>query len=338
MIEIIGQALGISCLVRTMKEISVAGTFNRRKFIALSAAGGATLGTGAMIADMALGQFLAKKSASHDMNVKTGGPRMSSGAAPISINTVELVVNDLDRVGDFYQFVLGLQQLHHDGETMALGSSETPLLMLRRDRNARRFPSEAGLFHNAFLMPDRASLGRWLQHAADAGVRLTGAADHDVSEAIYLDDPEGNGIEVYADRPVDDWITETDGQIKMGSHRLDLDGIISAANGSWVAAPEDMIIGHVHLQVGDVKQLHQFMTNKLGQDLTLFEGSAAFYSSGGYHHHFAGNVWRSQGAGKRSHNSTGLRQVTLSSDGSVGTPFASTDPWGTRFVIETRDV
>ena len=131
---------------------------------------------------------------------------MSTALAPIEIGRVSLTVNDLTSVSDFYQSVLGLAKMSGDGENVMLGAGNRVLIELRGDRNARKHsPREAGLFHTAFLMPNRAALARWLIHSAEMQVPLQGASDHLVSEAIYLADPEGNGIEVYADRPRSTW-------------------------------------------------------------------------------------------------------------------------------------
>lgn len=259
---------------------------------------------------------------------------MKSADAPISIKSTTLVVNDLNKMADFYHAVLGLDLMHSDGEIRALGTGGKTLLILQKDAHARRYPHEAGLFHNAFLMPDRASLGRWLHHAGNAGVRFTGMTDHLFSEAIYLDDPEGNGIEVYADRDAEHWEFTDDGQLRMGSLRLDIQGILDAADRPWDNAPETLIIGHIHLQVGDIDDATAFMTQHLGQDLIAHEGKAAFYSSGGYHHHFAGNIWNSRAAGMRSADSTGLAGVTVKTNGARVQPGHLVDPWGTAFTVD----
>lgn len=259
---------------------------------------------------------------------------MKSADAPISLKSSTLVVNDLIKVADFYHTALGLDLMKSDGETRELGAGGKTLLVLQKDSHARRYPTEAGLFHNAFLMPDRASLGRWFHHAGSAGVRFTGMADHMVSEAIYLDDPEGNGIEVYADRDAQSWEFADDGQLRLDTTQMDAQGVLGAADRPWDGVPEALILGHVHLQVGNMDDIHTFMTEQLGQDLMTHEGSAAFYSSGGYHHHFAGNIWNSRMAGLRSANSTGLAGVTLKTDGTRLQPGTLTDPWGNHFAVE----
>lgn len=286
----------------------------------------------AVLSDAVMAQSRKRQSAALGP-VWTGRERMKSAEAPVSVKSSTLVVNDLNGMSRFYQATLGLDLLHSDGEEHALGAGGQPLLILQKDIHARRYPREAGLFHNAFLMPDRAALGRWLRHAVETGVRFTGAADHDVSEALYLDDPEGNGIEVYADHPTDQWDMLDNGLLALTTTQLDADGVLQAADETWGGAPEDLVIGHVHLQVGDIEDLHQFMTQSLGQDLMAHEGSAAFYATGGYHHHFAGNIWNSRAAALRSPDSTGLAGITLRSDGTIPAGEA-TDPWGTRFTIE----
>lgn len=305
---------------------------NRRQFTAKAAAFGTGLAGAAMISERAMA-----RAAKPPLDALwTGDTHMKSADAPISIQSSTLVVNDLDKVADFYHAILGLERLSSDGETRSLGAGGKPLLILQKDPHARRYPAEAGLFHNAFLMPDRASLGRWLTHAGSAGVRFTGMADHMVSEAVYLDDPEGNGIEVYADRPSEGWQFAADGQLRLDTTAMDVRSVLDAADRPWDAVPDDLVLGHVHLQVGDMDDVHRFMTQELGQDLMTHEGSAAFYSSGGYHHHFAGNIWNSRHAGQRSADSTGLAGVTLKSDGSRLKAGQVTDPWGTRFTVEVR--
>lgn len=307
-------------------------TISRRQFATKASLFGAGLASAAMASDMVMAQIRKRNTPLDDL--WKGTQNMKSGDAPISIKYSTLLVNDLQKVGEFYQSILGLDLLRSDGEEWALGAGGKTLLVLQKDSHARRYPTEAGLFHNAFLMPDRAALGRWLHHASDEMVHFTGMADHMVSEAVYLDDPEGNGIEVYADRDAKGWTFKADGQLRLDTTRMDVQSVLGAADGAWAGAPDGLIMGHVHLQVGDMDTVHAFMTEQLGQDLMTHEGSAAFYSSGGYHHHFAGNIWNSRGAGGRSRNSTGLAGVTLRSDGSRLQPGTMTDPWGNQFTVE----
>lgn len=263
---------------------------------------------------------------------------MATSDAPISVNRVVLTVRDLDRVGDFYQQALGLGRLGGDGEVLSLGAGDRPLLELRRDRAAEYRPNEAGLFHTAFLMPDRAALGRWLAHHAGRQGRLDGASDHLVSEALYLHDPEGNGIEIYVDRPRATWAWDS-GEVVMDTRRLNLNDLLAAGTGDWTGAPEDMVIGHVHLQVGDLTKAADFYVDRLGFDLVARAPGGLFYSTGGYHHHLATNIWNSRGAGVRPPHSTGLAGVEL-----LATPEAAAglgqggfdDPWNNRITIVTQ--
>ncbi|MDO5620775.1 MAG: VOC family protein [Paracoccus sp. (in: a-proteobacteria)] len=252
---------------------------------------------------------------------------MATSDAPVSISRVALKVRNLDRIGDFYQTALGLNLLSRDGESMTLGAADRPLLELRRDMAGRVYPREAGLFHNAFLLPSREDLGRWLNHARSNDIRLDGASDHLVSEAIYLHDPEGNGIEIYADRPRNQW--DTDGKrVNMDTVPLNLLELM-AAPGTWSGAPDGTVIGHVHLQVGNVAEAEKFYVGELGFDLTSHIPSASFFATGGYHHHLAGNVWNSRGAGKRPADALGLAEVELrAGTGSSLQAGLRSDPWG----------
>ncbi|MFC4352172.1 VOC family protein [Fodinicurvata halophila] len=233
-------------------------------------------------------------------------------AAPMRIGSVRLKVRDLDVVASFYKSVLGLTQLETTTGRITLGHDTSPLLELVGDPelapNDRR---QAGLFHTAFLMPTRADLARWLAHAVAASVPLQGASDHIVSEAIYLADPEGNGIEVYVDRPVSQWHGPA-GEIRMPTDPLDTQALLRAADGTkWSGFPQAGVIGHVHLQVGDTAEADSFYRDVLGLDITTRYPGASFYGSGGYHHQLAGNVWNSRRAGKRPKGMGGLDAVEI---------------------------
>ncbi|WP_419900385.1 VOC family protein [Roseomonas sp. USHLN139] len=246
------------------------------------------------------------------------------------IGQVTLVVHDLDRVSGFYQQVIGLSRLAQGGGEAVLGAGATPFLTLRQDPAARRSSRrEAGLFHTAFLLPERADLGRWLRHAAAAGQRLAGASDHAVSEAVYLADPEGNGIEVYADRPEAAWRWQ-DGQVVMGTEPLDLPALLAAGEGpAWRGAPEGTTIGHVHLQVGDIPAAEAFYAGTLGFGVTARYPGGSFFGADGYHHQLAANVWNSAGAGPRDRPCTGLAEVTIIGDRDE----RHRDPWGTAITL-----
>lgn len=268
---------------------------------------------------------------------------MSTASAPIEIGRVALTVHDAEATARFYRNVLGLSDLGAEGAVRRLGAGGRVLLELRGDPSARRRePREAGLFHTAFLLPDRRALARWLVHAAQAGVRLQGASDHSVSEAIYLADPEGNGIEVYADRTRLAW-HDPEGRIRMTTEALDLNALAREADGPWQGAPDGTVVGHVHLQVGAVPEAEAFYSGTLGMDVTAHYPGAAFFGAGGYHHHLAANVWNSRGAGMRSYPSTGLAEVELRADlaelaairARAGDGLLS-DPWGTAIRVVSK--
>jgi len=257
---------------------------------------------------------------------------MATSDAPVSIGRVALVVKDLATSADFYEKIIGLSSIHRDGDMVVLGAGSAPFIELRQDNAAKHSPHEAGLFHTAFLLPSRRDLGAWMCHAVDLGVHLDGASDHLVSEALYLTDPEGNGIEMYYDRPRDEWMRDGE-QIRMDTRRLDLDALASAPRQPWKGVPDGSVIGHVHLQVGDITDAESFMTKTLGLVRTFHLPSASWFGSGGYHHHLAVNVWNSRGVGMRSGNSTGLAEIELL-DSSGTLPSGNLiDPWGNHFKI-----
>lgn len=233
-------------------------------------------------------------------------------AAPLRIGTVRLKVRDLNAVSTFYQTVLGLSPVATGDHRISLGTGGTPLLELVGDPGlAPLDPRQAGLFHTAFLMPTRSDLARWVAHASAARVSLQGASDHIVSEALYLADPEGNGIEVYADRPISDWHGES-GEIRMSTDPLDLQDLLQSAEGTeWTGFPEAGSVGHVHLQVGDTAEADRFYRDILGLDIAARSPGASFYGGGGYHHQLAGNVWNSRRAGKRPERMAGLDAVEI---------------------------
>lgn len=233
-------------------------------------------------------------------------------AAPMRIGGVRLKVRDLDAVSGFYARVLGLDILERGAGRAVLGRGGEALLLLAGDPGlAPVDPRQAGLFHTAFLLPARADLGRWLAHAGRTGVTLQGASDHLVSEAIYLADPEGNGIEVYADRPTGRWHGE-DGAIRMATEPLDGPDLLRAAAGTaWEGFPAGGVVGHVHLRVGDTGAADGFYRDVLGFDIAARYPGASFYGSGGYHHNLAGNVWASRRAGMRPAGMAGLDAVRV---------------------------
>lgn len=229
--------------------------------------------------------------------------------APIHIGTVALKVHDLAAMTAFYRDAVGLDVIAGRDASADLGVDG--VVLVRLEAGAKTPTSTAGLFHLALLLPSRAALADWLAHAAAIRLPLDGASDHLVSEALYLSDPEGNGIEIYRDRPRSDW--PRDGQaIRMATERLDLQGLLAEASGrAWTGMPGGTRMGHIHLRVGDTAQAEAFYRDALGFDLMVRYPGASFLATGGYHHHIAGNVWGSRGAAPRGEGEAGLAWFAL---------------------------
>jgi len=212
-----------------------------------------------------------------------------------TLGAVHLQVADLARSIAYYRDVIGLRALSSTAHNASLGphGEERTVIELHELRGAAPVPDRGrlGLFHVAILLPDRASLGRFLAHLADIGVRV-GMSDHSVSEALYLSDPDGLGLEVYADRPRESWQSQGR-QLVMGTEPLDGMAVIAAANREpWTGAPAGTTVGHVHLHVADLRQAATFYHEGLGFDKTVWEyPGALFMSVGGYHHHLGMNTW-----------------------------------------------
>jgi len=269
---------------------------------------------------------------------------------PLRIGAVGLKARDLNRLTAFYRDAIGLSVLDRGAKHARLGAGGVTLLELEHTPDAKPDdPRSAGLFHTAFLQPTRGDLARWLVHAARNRVPLTGASDHAVSEAIYLDDPEGNGIEVYRDRLPEEWRWKGD-RIHMTTERLDLDNLAADAGAAaYARAPDGLRVGHIHLRVGDLDAAQRFYSGTVGLDVTAGRHGALFMSSGRYHHHVGTNIWQSAGATPREDDRaglswfsveaadrTGLEAVIARLDGTKvpsdrpGGGVEVRDPWGTR--------
>ena len=238
----------------------------------------------------------------------TSAPLLSA----LSLDSISLVVRHADRVVRFYTDVLGMHHLSSKGSVHLLGfGSDDPVLELIEDETSMSRPGRApGLFHVAFLYPTRAKLAAALHRLVSSGWALQGAADHGVSEAIYLADPEGNGIELYADRPKEEWPYH-DGQLSMVTEHLDLEGLLAQATKAKTDT-SGTVIGHVHLQVSSLQGADAFWVDGLGLEATQrsFPG-ALFASAAGYHHHLGLNTWRSKGASLPEGLWTGLRSMSI---------------------------
>ena len=233
-------------------------------------------------------------------------------AAETSVGAVTLTVSDLARARRFYEDVLGLPAVERADGALALGpAGQPPLVVLRGDPSAPPLdPRASGLFHLAILFPTRLDLAHALGRLARSRYPLSGASDHLVSEAVYLNDPDGNGIELYRDRPRAEWQREPDGSVTMATLALDLRGVLAElGEDDEMAArvPAGTQMGHVHLQVADIPATEAFYHGILGFDVTVraYPG-ALFVSAGGYHHHLGLNTWNSRGAAAPAPGSVGL--------------------------------
>ncbi len=284
----------------------------------------------------------------------------SRGAAPdeTRMDAVELLVHDLDVMTTFYEQAVTLEVIDQSGTTATLGRGGLPIMRLRQEKELPgRDRRGAGLYHTAIVFENEARLASALASMAQRASHLyEGSADHLVSEAFYFHDPEGNGLELYRDRPREQWTFAPDGSPQMGSELLDPNAYLR----TWYDADRPIegasaAIGHVHLQVGDIPTARAFYEGVVGFDVTFDMGSALFLSAGGYHHHIGANTWQSGGAGPRA-ASLGLGDVRISvptlddvealadrlafhgvARRDDGRALRFDDPWGTRLVVSPGD-
>lgn len=231
-----------------------------------------------------------------------------------TIGAVALTVSNLERSLAFYQNHLGLALISRENGQTRLGAGEHTFLLLAEEPGARHPGRTTGLYHFAILTPSRLALAKSLQRLADTKTPVSGFSDHGVSEAIYLSDPDGNGIEIYRDRPVTEWPFEN-GQLQMVSDPLDVEGILAELQGKdepWTGLHPDTVLGHMHLHVADIPRAVQFYRDVIGFDVMQYFGnSAGFLSAGGYHHHLGINTWNGVGAPPPPPGSVGLRWYTI---------------------------
>jgi catechol 2,3-dioxygenase len=232
--------------------------------------------------------------------------------AALRLGPAHLTVTDLDRSLSFYGQALGLQVQRREGGDAALGAGREELLVLTERPDARRAGRHAGLYHVALLYPSRLELARALQRLLVARTPISGASDHGISEAIYLPDPDGNGLELAADRSRERWGDLSD-PAAIGPAPLDLQDLLGLVEGEPVHPQADpgLVVGHVHLHVGDVERGLLFYRDLLGFEAMTVFPSAAFVSAGGYHHHLAFNTWRGEGVGPAPADAVGLRRWTV---------------------------
>jgi catechol 2,3-dioxygenase len=234
--------------------------------------------------------------------------------ATLRLGAVHLTVSDLDRSVAFYQDALGLRQQRREDPVAALGAGGEELVVLHEEPGARPAGRHAGLYHYALLFPSREELARAVGRLAATRTPLDGASDHGVSEAIYLSDPDGNGIELYADRAREAWPPAPPGErIGMYTRALDLDDLLATTAGEQPVrhAGDGLRMGHVHLHVGDLEAARAFYVDVLGFEVMASLPSALFLAAGGYHHHLGANTWRGEGVGPAPAGTVGLREWTL---------------------------
>jgi catechol 2,3-dioxygenase len=273
--------------------------------------------------------------------------------ADLTLGPVHLRVTDLDRSVPFYESAIGLQLIEREGDVARLGAGAGELLVLHERPGARPAGRHAGLYHFALLHPTQQELARALRRLVATGTPIQGMSDHGISWAIYLPDPDGNGIELAADQPRENWGNLRDPRT-IGPRPLDVDELLATVPADDVpaSADRDLTVGHLHLHVGDVDDALAFYRDLVGFEVqTLFSG-AAFVSAGGYHHHLGLNTWRGEGIPAPPDDAVGLEHWTVrvgASDlGAIrdrlagagasveadGEAFTAADPWGMRLRFE----
>src|SRR4051794_39448667 len=291
------------------------------------------------------------------MNTITVEARQSSTPLPagLSLGPVHLTVTNLDRSVEWYAAALGMRVHERAADAAELGDGTTGVLVLVEDQQAAPAGRHAGLYHYALLYPSREELARATVRLVAQQTPVQGASDHGTHEAIYLPDPDGNGIELAADRPRDQWPTPEDEFGRGGPLPLDVANLLATVSGEQPAPSvgEGLRIGHVHLHVGSIEEGLRFYSDVIGFDVWAQIPTAAFVSAGGYHHHLGFNTWRGDGVPPAPEHTVGLRHWTirLDSDAEVdevrsragaagitveaaGGGFTVRDPWGIALRIE----
>ncbi len=272
-----------------------------------------------------------------DTSVQTSSSRLPAAAHP---GRARLRVADLERSLHFYRDLLGLTVVARDGSLVTLAAGEhadgadasappRELLVLREVPGIARRPLRpraTGLYHVAFLVPSRGALGRAIAGLRDSGYPLRGASDHAVSESLYLDDPDGNGLEIYADRPRSEW-RFANGEVQLTTDPMDMAAVLAAGAerpGPWLGLPRETVVGHVHFTVSDLARAERFYTEVVGFDVMMRVPTLVAVSAGGYHHHINLNTWAGDGAPADSPDVAGLDAWELAVD----------DPTARRALVE----
>ncbi len=226
-----------------------------------------------------------------------------------TIGLTTLNVADLAKLSDFYQRVIGLHVREQSQTAVELGTETTPILRLQHLADGVSSPRSPGLFHFAIGLRDRTVLANWLQNYVNHDAPgWQGASDHGPSHALYMTDPEGNGIEIMMDWPRAQWPREADGSSQIYTQGLDVQKLLSERSGEkWRGIPQDSYVSHIHLQVSDIPQTDAFYVDTLEWDrITEFGKKALFVSAGGYHHHIGMNTWQSARQPNRTDDMYGL--------------------------------
>lgn len=233
--------------------------------------------------------------------------------SPARVSEVHLVVSDVEQMTTFYEEVIGFKVLTSEPSRVTLtADGSTPLLILEeQDDSVERPFGTTGLYHFAILVPDHASLGNILLHLAETEYPMQGAANHQYSDALYLADPDGNGIEIYTDFPPDTWERDKDGGYAGGSYPIDFEKLMAEATPIWNGLPENTRIGHMHLQATELAITEKFYVDGLGLKVTSKDNGSLFLSKDNYHHHVALNTWSGTGIPAPPDNSRGLKNFTL---------------------------
>lgn len=230
------------------------------------------------------------------------------------IGKVVLNVENMDNMKNFYTSIIGLEIKKETEQMLQLGAfgDKEVLLELQPVAPSGEKPSATGMYHMAFLLPTRKDLGEMLYHLLVSKYQLTGASDHGYSEALYLDDPEGNGIEIYADKPKSMWDIREDGQIAGVTEPMDAEGVIGEAKQEFQGMPKGSYMGHVHLFVAELEETETFYKNILGFDLKFkFGPQAKFFAAGEYHHQIGTNVWAGRNIPAAQEGLRGLNYFTI---------------------------
>jgi catechol 2,3-dioxygenase len=249
----------------------------------------------------------------HKNSTRNATDQAASLPATLRLGAVHLTVSDLDRSVAFYRDAIGLRLHHRENSVAAIGAGGEDLVVLHEEPGVRRAGRHAGLYHYALLYPSREELARAALRLAATRTPIQGASDHGTHEAIYLPDPDGNGIELAADRPREAWPDLSNPGWDGGPRPLDLDGLLALAAGEEPRpmAGTGLVVGHVHLHVGDIERGLNFYREVLGFELIFSMPTAAFVAAGGYHHHLGFNTWRGEGVPPAPPGRVGLRHWTV---------------------------